>query len=309
MKKLWGLGIAVIMALPVMAYGGGLETGFIAFLDDTLDSVIVGDTCAADQGDTILIPVYLRNPVHTIEGFEVRLFCGNPYDPYIINYGYADGETAWIDTTGSCASYFEYFQATGDYNNHTWVKVVGIADMYTQPDTPPPLYPSDTARLLFKVVVVVDSPVISPDTTYDTLAHIHLDFTETRLSDTSGLCLYYPGLRDGHLQIGGWWFTRGDANNDGDVNIVDAAYLLNHFLPVPVFDCLDAADFDDNGSINVVDASFLLSHLLPSPNLPPPNYPNCGVDPTPDNLMCCTYPPCWWFKAENQNSKKEGSSR
>ena len=294
MKKLWGLGIAVIMVLPVMAYGGGLETGFIAFLDDTLDSVIVGDTCAADQGDTVLIPVYLKNPVHTIEGFEVKLFCGNPYDPYIIDYGYADGETAWIDTTGSCASYFEYFQATGDYNNHTWVKIVGIADMYTQPDTPPPLYPSDTARLLFKVVVVVDSPVISPDTTYDTLAHIHLDIIETRLSDTTGLHLYYPGRRDGHLQIGGWWFTRGDTDANGGVNVSDVIFLLLHLFP-PRFSCNDAADANDDGSINVSDAVFLLGHMFP-PTLPEPNYPNMGPDPTPDDIGCCTYPPAWWFR-------------
>jgi len=296
MKKLWGLGMILMVALPIMAYGGELETSFIAFLDDTLDSVIVGDTCAFNEGDTVLIPIYLRNPVHTIEGFEVKLTCTNPWDPYIINYGYADGETAWIDTTGSCASHFEYFKATGDYSYHTWVKIVGIADMATQPDTPPPLYPSDTARLLFKVVVVVDSPVISPDTTYDTLAHIHLDFTQTRLSDTTGLYLYYPGLRDGHLQIGGWWFIRGDANGDGNVNIADAVYLLQHLTPAPSFFCLDAADCNDNGAINVTDAVYLKNHITPAPNLPEPNYPNCGVDPTPDDIGCCTYSPCWWFR-------------
>ena len=296
MKKLWGLGIALMVVLPITAYGGGLETGFIAFLDDTLDSVIVGDTCAADQGDTVLIPVYLRNPVHTIEGFEVKLFCGNPYDPYIIDYGYADGETAWIDTTGSCARYFEYFQATGDYNNHTWVKIVGIADMYTQPDTPPPLYPSDTARLLFKVVVVVDSPVISPDTTYDTLAHIHLDIVETRLSDTTGLHLYYPGRRDGHLQIGGWWFTRGDADGNGFVEVSDVSYILYHLFPMPYGNCVDAMDCDDDGEVMVSDGVYLLSHIFPAPALPEPNYPNMGPDPTPDDIGCCTYPPAWWFK-------------
>ena len=284
------------LTLPLLGETGNIPVKFGTFQEDTLDSIMVGDTCAEYQGQLVWVPVYIRNPVHYLGGFEVKFYCGNPYDPYIINYGYFESETLLIDTTGSCASYFEYFQAGFDSSQwHMWIKVLGIADTYTG-DTMPPLEPCDTFRLLFKVAVVVDSPVISPDTTYDTLAHLHLDLSQTRLSDSVGLNLYYPGLHDGHLQIGGWWFTRGDADGNGYVEVSDVPYILYHLFPSPHGICVDAMDCDDDGEIMVSDAVYLLSHIFPSPNLPEPNYPNMGPDPTPDDIRCCTYPPAWWFR-------------
>jgi len=294
MKLLAVLVMLTALAFPLFAGSGDVPIGFGTFQEDTLDSVMVGDTCAEYQGQLVWVPVYIRNPVHYLGGFEVKLYCGNPYDPYIIDYGYFGSETLLIDTTGSCASYFEYFVAGFDTSqSHLWIKAVGIADTYTG-DTMPPLEPCDTFRLLFKVAVVVDSPVISPDTSYDTLAHLHLDLSQTRVCDSVGLYLYYPGLHDGHLQIAGWWFTRGDADANGSINVSDVIFLLQHLFP-PQFSCNDAADCNDDGSINVSDAVFLLSHMFP-PSLPEPNYPNMGPDPTPDNLGCCTYPPAWWFR-------------
>ena len=43
-------------------------------------------------------------------------------------------------------------------------------------------------------------------------------------------------------------FLRGDATADGNLNLTDAVFTLNHlFLGGPAPDCADAADADDNG--------------------------------------------------------------
>jgi hypothetical protein len=88
-------------------------------------------------------------------------------------------------------------------------------------------------------------------------------------------------------------FVRGDANADGLVNIADPSFLLNFlFLGGPDPTCADTLDANDDGNGNIADASFTLNFLfLGGPETPAP-YPDCGVDPTPDNLDCASYPRC-----------------
>jgi hypothetical protein len=79
-------------------------------------------------------------------------------------------------------------------------------------------------------------------------------------------------------------FIRGDANNDGSVDIADQVFLLAHLFqggPAPV--CLDAADANDDESVDVSDAVFLQLYLfgnLPLPGLftLPEPFPHCGFD-------------------------------
>ena len=79
---------------------------------------------------------------------------------------------------------------------------------------------------------------------------------------------------------------RGDANDDGIVNIADAIHLLLHLFPgasggTPIV-CRDAADANDDGGLNISDAVVLLNSLFGAGPLPPPNSDSgCGVDPTP----------------------------
>ncbi len=86
---------------------------------------------------------------------------------------------------------------------------------------------------------------------------------------------------------------RGDANSDGDVNIADAVYTLEHLFargPRPM--CRDAADTNDDGAVDIGDAIYTLQNLFANgPAIPPP-YPDCGLDPTVDNLGCVEYAPC-----------------
>ena len=83
-------------------------------------------------------------------------------------------------------------------------------------------------------------------------------------------------------------FVRGDANDDGDVNLTDVVLALNYlFLDGPLPPCEDAVDTSDDGEINLQDPLVLLNFLFDAgpPSLPAP-FPTPGLDLTPDGLVC-----------------------
>jgi len=86
-------------------------------------------------------------------------------------------------------------------------------------------------------------------------------------------------------------FVRGDIDGNRVITITDVVYLINHLFPIPHFPCMDAADVNDDGSLNIADASYLLTHLFPTSQLPQP-FPECGPDPTPDDLNCWYHQHC-----------------
>ena len=89
-------------------------------------------------------------------------------------------------------------------------------------------------------------------------------------------------------------FVRGDANQDGTVDITDSIFILNWLcLGGPEPPCLDAADTNDDGCVNIVDA-YLYPGVCPFLGLgscePFPPYPGCGPDPKSDFLGCKSAP-------------------
>ncbi len=88
-------------------------------------------------------------------------------------------------------------------------------------------------------------------------------------------------------------FKRGDSNVDGTTNITDVVFVLN-FLFVGEGDlkCADAADTDDSGDLNLTDAVGLLNFLFTAGQEPAPPLEECGPDPTEDENIECSFPPC-----------------
>jgi hypothetical protein len=93
-------------------------------------------------------------------------------------------------------------------------------------------------------------------------------------------------------------FTRGDANDDGGMDIADAVSVLSYlFANGKEPACLDSADTNDSGEIDIADVVALLGNLFASGDpLPAPFYA-CDADPTPEaprDLPCEQFDHCPW---------------
>ncbi len=82
-------------------------------------------------------------------------------------------------------------------------------------------------------------------------------------------------------------FVRGDANDDGRVNITDPFFTLRSLFSVGAKPrCEDASDVNDDGSVDIGDAIFTLSYLFRGGSGPFAPGLECGPDPTEDLLAC-----------------------
>lgn len=88
-------------------------------------------------------------------------------------------------------------------------------------------------------------------------------------------------------------FWRGDANNDDRFDISDAVFTARLiFLGEPSAGCDDAADMDDDGVLNITDAVYCVRHLFQDGSAPLEPFPECGEDPTVDDISCDLCPAC-----------------
>ncbi len=83
---------------------------------------------------------------------------------------------------------------------------------------------------------------------------------------------------------------RGDCNVDGIVNLGDALDLLGAlFAGLESSTCQSACDGNDDGKLNLADGVYLISHAMMLGPPPMGPYPDCGADPTMDDLNCLLY--------------------
>ena len=90
-------------------------------------------------------------------------------------------------------------------------------------------------------------------------------------------------------------FRRGDANEDGIVNIADGIWILNDlFQGGPSIDCDAASDANGDGNLDSADAVYIFSYRFMGGSPPPAPFPDCGTFPgqlpAPDD--CNAYNGC-----------------
>ncbi|MEE3052221.1 MAG: dockerin type I repeat-containing protein [Planctomycetota bacterium] len=83
-------------------------------------------------------------------------------------------------------------------------------------------------------------------------------------------------------------FIRGDANDDAQVNLTDAVFILSHlFMGEDTPPCLAAADSTGNRALDLSDSVFLLNYLFIGGDAPPAPFPGCGaLEMAEDDLPC-----------------------
>lgn len=87
-------------------------------------------------------------------------------------------------------------------------------------------------------------------------------------------------------------FKRGDSNDDQTVNLADAIASLQMLFGSLPMTCLDAVDANDDGATDLSDPIYVLTYLFGGGVAPPAPFPQCGVDSTPDTLICHITSPC-----------------
>lgn len=88
-------------------------------------------------------------------------------------------------------------------------------------------------------------------------------------------------------------FLRGDANDDGHVNISDPLHILNWlFAGASPPGCIAATNVNGDDTVDIVDPTYLLNHLFSSGSTPVAPFPDCGASdlPADQELGCVTAP-------------------
>ena len=106
---------------------------------------------------------------------------------------------------------------------------------------------------------------------------------------------YAAALTDGSLTLEGIEntpFRRGDANDDGIVNIADIIRNLDQqFNGAPVT-CLWASDANDDGLHTIADPIYTASYVFLAGAPPAAPFPDCGFDAVQSPTDCVTYNSC-----------------
>jgi hypothetical protein len=84
-------------------------------------------------------------------------------------------------------------------------------------------------------------------------------------------------------------FYRGDANEDGSVNVSDVTTITGYLSGSWGLNCLDSADVNDDGIISTSDTSYLLNYIYSQGPTPKPPFSSCDTDPTGDALTCGSF--------------------
>lgn len=85
-------------------------------------------------------------------------------------------------------------------------------------------------------------------------------------------------------------FIRGDASQDGVLDLADAIVALDFLFQEGPLACEDAADSNDDGMLNIADPIYLLGYQFSGGPAPLAPFPDPGPDPTDTDGLGCGGP-------------------
>lgn len=197
--------------------------------------VIEVGSCNAYPGDTITIPVSLKNN----DGIASIMFTVS-YDANCLEYQGASFTEALTGLSNTVAVNDE---TTGKVTM-SWVK--GASGEYTGSET--------IANLKFEVIAVSENTSAQVSLTYDK----ENVFNES-LKNQNFL------VKNGTVQIGK--YRPGDINGDGKVNVDDALLLLNYVCDLRKDEVKGNPDVNGDGAVNNKDVVILLRYIAEYPGI------------------------------------------
>jgi len=238
-------------------------------------SVATADAHAGDHG--VALPVALRSPL-AIDGFTVIV--------------------AWNPARLTIESLTSDGTATADAGAEFMVPTLHAAEGYAVfaaiVDFVPPIDGRQIPALDGRAIVRARFTV--SDTSPEGLVEVALrDGLGTPPSDNAVIragASISPDLVPGGIRVlpgapPAPTFIRGDANDDGAVDIGDQIFIYNYlFSGGATPPCLDAADANDSGTVTITDGTYLQHYLAGTGPQPPAPFPAAGPDPTADSLGC-----------------------
>ena len=94
-------------------------------------------------------------------------------------------------------------------------------------------------------------------------------------------------------------FVRGDADQNGVLNVTDVVVILGYLFWGAETSCLGALDVNDSGTVDIADAIRLVRYIFGEASPPAAPFPECGYAPSGSALSCaafalpaCNPPPC-----------------
>lgn len=227
------------------------------------------------------IPVLGRN-TSDLKGFSVCL----EFDPDVFTANAAE-----VDTVGTAAG-GGYLVVSG----HTDSTVqAGVVFSY---DCPPSIPPADRPPALPFIDLLLDVRASAP--TGPTVVAIRdIGLATNRMTDCQGNTIE-PCLALVPIEVVTEGFIRGDDDGDGELTISDPISSLCAQFAHCALVCYDASDVDDDGEITISDPIFNLNAQFGGGPVPAAPFPQCGPDPTGDDLICACHPRCMGCSATEQ---------
>jgi len=176
--------------------------------------------------------------------------------------------------------------AAANIDNDTGITTCGIVMSLT--DTTPSI-PTGEELVIARLLVSLSQRLQPGDRARMELANgigsppVNLEFT-TIANGSVVTPLALPGdviAREGVV------FLRGDADQNGTIQLTDAVFLLDYlFRGGEGLSCEDAADSNDDGRTDISDGILILRFLFSGGDRPRAPFPGAGIDPTEDDLGC-----------------------
>ncbi len=245
-------------------------------------SLSLGGASAVRGGEVVV--ELLGHSVCEVTGLGLAI----GHDPSRLSYVDADPGPFLFDHAGGALE----FQERGD-DALAFMTLLAILDFSPTLTIPPTIIPEGTVLATLEYRILNDAPEGPTSLRNETLTFARPGFPPVaNVFTTNGLEIR-PTLGDGSITILPPPFARGDINADGNRNLSDVVVMLSHlFAGAEAPPCVDAADSDDDGGVSITDAVRLLTFLFSGGPPPAAPFPDCGFDPTPDELTCVAFDGC-----------------